>query len=767
MRTSTKSHTFSIARWIVIPVVAAVLLLPAAPAFAGEACPNEQLRRESNINPNTGEPYDLSLPDCRAYEQVTPVSKEGNTFSADFIAENGESVDMRSGGGVSGSLARLEGLGSSNGYLAQRSGSGWETSPLDPPAYLFLTDALESDADVTHDLSEQVWVGHLVHDDLGKGEQAWQFDIRQPDGSFVGNYGDELAGGNAPEYLGGSSNLSVLVFVDTGALLPAAKALGNGGTHQILYEITGAVSGSPALSFVPVEDSGNALSSTTDATLGSGGGSQSSGSEFHAVSRDGSKVFFDVAPTDTSYNGDTKTQVFARINGTETVDLSEPTLSDCTACLETTPGADKFEGASEDGSKVFFTTEQELLPGQSTKNIYEYDFEEPAGHRIVLVSAGAAKPEVQSVTRISDDGSHVYFVANGVLTSAKNNAGQEATTGAENFYVYDTETHETKFIADLCSGSGKSGATTDAQCPAASTATDSALWSAIELRPAQATPEGRYLVFTSVADLTPNDTSTVAQIFRYDAETGELVRVSTGEAGYDNNGNTTTNPASIKSPGGESTAHGGTAYADFENSDSYKRSVSADGSYVVFTTTEALSPRDTNDAPDVYEWHNGNVSLISDGTDPQGSTFASMSSSGNSTFFFTQDSLVGQDTGSGDQDIYDARIDGGFPAPPPPPSPGCSGDSCQPLSALFTPPGPTGSSTQAAGENLAPATTTTTTTTTTKPKALTKAQKLANALKQCKKDKSKTKRASCKKAARRKYAPVKQKAKKKNTKKKH
>ncbi len=755
MRTFTKSPLFFVALWIAISVAAAVLLLPTTRAFAAEPCPNEQLRAEDNST---------NLPDCRAYEQITPVSKEGNTFNVEFIAENGESVNMRSAGGVSGSLARLQGLGTSNGYLAQRSGSGWETSPLDPPAYLFRTDSFESDMDVTHDLSEQVWLGRGL---IGESELEWQFYIRQPDGSYVGNYGDELQGPiYSPQYLGGSSNLSVLVFEDYDALLPADKAMGNHlpmGNHLYLYEITGAGSGSPAVNFVPVEDSGNALSSTTNATLGSGGGSDSSGSEFHAVSRDGSKVFFDVAPTGTSYNGDTKTQVFARINGTETVDLSEPTLSDCTACLETTPGADEFAGASESGSKVFFTTEQELLSGQSTKNIYEYDFEEPAGHRIVLVSAGAAKPEVQSVTRISDDGSHVYFVANGVLTSAKNNAGQEATTGAENFYVYDTETHETKFIADPCSGSGKSGATTDAQCPAASTATDSALWSAIELRPAQDTPEGRYLVFASVADLTPNDTSTVAQIFRYDAETGELVRVSTGEAGYDNNGNAATNPAMIPSPGGTTSAYGGTAFADFENSGSYKRSVSADGSYVVFTTTEALSPRDTNDATDVYEWHDGNVSLISDGTDPQGSTFESMSSSGNSIFFSTQDSLVGQDTGSGDQDIYDARIDGGFPAPPPPPSPGCSGDSCQgPLSTPFPSPGPSGSSTQAAGEN-AVAPTTTTSPEEPKPKPLTRAQKLTKALKGCKRDKGKAKRKSCETKARRQYKP---KAKAKNKEKK-
>lgn len=40
-------------------------------------CPNEQLRSESNINPITQNPYSTQLPDCRAYEQVTPPFKDG------------------------------------------------------------------------------------------------------------------------------------------------------------------------------------------------------------------------------------------------------------------------------------------------------------------------------------------------------------------------------------------------------------------------------------------------------------------------------------------------------------------------------------------------------------------------------------------------------------------------------------------------------------------------------------------------------------------
>ena len=56
------------------------------------------------------------------------------------------------------------------------------------------------------------------------------------------------------------------------------------------------------------------------------------------------------------------------------------------------------------------------------------------------------------------------------------------------------------------------------------------LWNVDGEAPAQTTPDGRFLVFSTATDLTaPEDTSTVSQVFRYDAETGELTRVSVGQ----------------------------------------------------------------------------------------------------------------------------------------------------------------------------------------------------------------------------------------------
>jgi hypothetical protein len=70
------------------------------------------------------------------------------------------------------------------------------------------------------------------------------------------------------------------------------------------------------------------------------------------------------------------------------------------------------------------------------------------------------------------------------------------------------------------------------------------------------------------------------------------------------------------------------------------------------------------------------VSAISDGHSTTGSSLGSTTPSGNDVFFTTEDQLVPQDT-DGYDDIYDARVGGGFPAPPRP-APACgAADTCR------------------------------------------------------------------------------------------
>jgi hypothetical protein len=126
-----------------------------------------------------------------------------------------------------------------------------------------------------------------------------------------------------------------------------------------------------------------------------------------------------------------------------------------------------------------------------------------------------------------------------------------------------------------------------------------------------------------------------------------------------------------------------------------------------------------------------------------------MSASGSDIFFTTRTKLVGQD---GDEllDYYDARIDGGDPAPAV--GAECAGPSCLPPAS--TPAlgsfGTATSSLLAAGGNLLPPIGGQLAFHTIKPKPPTRAQQLAKALKTCK-TKPRRKRAACNAQARKKY----------------
>jgi len=238
-------------------------------------------------------------------------------------------------------------------------------------------------------------------------------------------------------------------------------------------------------------------------------------------------------------------------------------------------------------------------------------------------------------------------------------------------------------------------------------------------------------------------------VYRYDFQTGELTWVSHAAPGFPafNEGDNAALPPR------EEELDGAMAY--FGDA---RRAISENGEYVIFTTSEKLQADDVGGAPQVYLWHNGTVRLISDGQAPGVTEAPGISASGSDIVFATTARLVGQDTDNL-QDIYDARINGGFRAPTPEPS--CSGEACQGASSPPPVLGGTGTSSFTGGGNLIPGSTAFPPPEETKPKPLTRAQKLVKALKQCKKDKGKKKRLSCDKEARRKYGPVKKNAKKK------
>jgi hypothetical protein len=722
------------------------------------------------------------LPDNRAYEMVTPPFKNGALIGHTFdekpryeIAEDGSNVMAASiqcfAGSESCTAARE--LTEGEPYDFTRTPTGWVTTALAPPATVFSVNSYWTLG--ANDGTE------LFSTPSGpEGLEEWY--ARDPGGSFVDLGPMAFSGKNNIErvkkYIE-TADLSHLVweYSGDGALNRVEKwPFDNteGGRDNITsYEYVGTGNREPFLVGVTGGRDSTGLVSNCETNT-------------DAMSTDGRTVLFTAAPcsSGSGANADIPVpayELYARIDGelpdAHTVAISRPECEDA-ECRESEaqPSEAYFDGASEDGSRVFFLDAQQLTDqaiqgtgeanacgSTSECNLYMYDLAEPEGHGLSDVSethTGVREdPRVQGVVATSPDGSHVYFVAKGVLSSAPNKLGQRARAGLDNLYVYERDgvypEGRLVFITIL---------------PTSDQGMD---WGGSQnLRTANVTPDGRFLVFESSGDLTPDDTRTdgSTQIFRYDAVTEELVRISIGNGGFNDNGNagvgdaTIVGPPIIPAPGpmrGDPT-------------------MSNDGAYVFFQSPVGLTPQALNDvviasitgvvyAQNVYEYHEGHVYLISDGRDVgtaftpcegregSGSAVCLLGADGTgaNVFFTTADQLVPADTDT-QVDIYDARIcepENGNPciAPAPPPLPPCLGESCHGTPAA-TPSLPSPGTVSFNGEgNIAPVSARPTV---VKTKSLTEAQKLAAALKTCKK-KTKSKRAVCEKQARKKYRAVK------------
>jgi hypothetical protein len=174
------------------------------------------------------------------------------------------------------------------------------------------------------------------------------------------------------------------------------------------------------------------------------------------------------------------------------------------------------------------------------------------------------------------------------------------------------------------------------------------------------------------------------------------------------------------------------------------RFLSQDGRYVFFSTRDALVPGDVNGVEDVYEYNTqtGEVSLLSSGTDGNGSYFSDASPDGSNVLIVGRTAYLRQDP-DGLSDVYDVRVNGGFPQPPPSTG-GCVGDECQGVPSA-APSFNTASGFTGLGNIVH------TSAGKAKAKGLTRAHKLARALKACRRSVPGKGRRRCEARARRRY----------------
>jgi hypothetical protein len=679
---------------------------------AGEDCPLNGTVHGDLKSPLREEDNSTSLPDCRSYEQVSPAYKAGFPAVQPRLAPSGEAARFSSPGAFAGSERDYYAAAE---YAARRTGSGWRTVAVagegaSLPGYR-PGEAVNFTAELDHWLVP-MQPGLDGEEALSTGRPGF-FSLGSIDGSYVTPASPPLEPFEVPvaqdglarffyQLTGASDDLSHVYIATERRLLrapadprPEGKQDAGGGKSNRIYELTGAGGGDPVLRLLAEVPTGLTHSSCVIDPFGHEDGAYPG----RHTSADGSTFLYanqieDEAGKPCGEGTPNPTGLFVRALPAAPQQLNVAPPAQCHApspCATAPTSTADSVGISGDGSRAWFMTSQPLVEADrdSSQDLYVADLgEEGSVGSLVQASAGeatATHPEpgtgagVQGVAALSSGtgASNVAFVATGVLTEAPNQLGQVAKPGADNLYLYDAETGATKFVADLCSQAGLSGSSSDDACPNQFISSegqggnpgDTSLWRPhIEARQLpQMTPDGRYLIFATYARLVADDTDSVRDIYRFDLSTGSLIRVSFGRDGNDGDGNDDAFPVQIEASGGIS--YGTDSEPDHAAQDE-SRAISADGSRVVFSTKAPLVSADTDGSSDVYEWEEdghgsctearGCVYLISSGRDRHGANSPVISSSGRDIAFYSAAGLLPADT-DGLGDIYDARVDGGFP----------------------------------------------------------------------------------------------------------
>ena len=439
-----------------------------------------------------------------------------------------------------------------------------------------------------------------------------------------------------------------------------------------------------------------------------------------------------------------------------------------------------YQTASADGTKVFFTDEARLTSDSTAggehggADLYVFEVNGgggPLAGKLTDLTVHQNAHEAAAVQGLvmgaAEDGSDVYFVADGVLASG-------ASAGAPNLYVEDYDSEQARWE--------------EPRLVAVLSPEDAPDWNGdkgfnLGYMTSRVSPNGRYLAFMSDRELTGYDNLDVnsgqrdEEVYLYDASAGRLVCASCNPSGarpvgvFDPENAVGIEPLLVDQRGTWTqrwlaASVPGWTELDVAHSLYQSRYLSDEGR-LFFDSTDALVPQDTNGKEDVYEYEpeglgscqsssptfsnqsGGCVALISSGTSIEESAFLDASANGDDVFFLTTSKLVSQDYDTA-FDVYDAHVCTSvapcYPPPPVTPPPCITGESCKaapsPQPGVF---GPSGSATFSGAGNVTAAKPVT-----VKPKTLTRAQKLAKALAACTK-KQKKKRAGCVKRAERMY----------------
>jgi hypothetical protein len=781
----------------------------------------------------------FALPDNRAWELVSPPNKRGGFLQALSAegpiqaAEDGSAFtygdlvppesEPQGNGGLGGGFSQLRSVRGAQGWSTRDIASPHDGPPLSnfelseylvfsPDLSTALLDPLGEDNTLLsaqaseptpyirrESLCDTPATAAECYLPVLTGKQPYA-DV--PPGTEFGKHGGTFVWFEGGVFEGASSDLSHVVLRSNVQLTTTPTPL----EGQEIYEWVAGAPPAQALQLVSVLPAGEGGKPAKLGSVGVGANEEQavSGARY-AVSSAGSRVFWSAAPKEGGvalYMRDTAKGETLRL------DVQQP------GAPSGEPAGAIFQAASADGSRVYFTDSQRLTehsgsaqePKLEDGDLYECRIVEEAGHlkcelTDLTPESGGRSAEVQNIlSGVSEDGSYVYFVANGVLGDAAAHGatqgecarhGNTASSATCNLYEYHAGV--ITFIRAL-------GAEDEHDW-----GSNEVLFHDISLLTAQASRNGRFLAFMSSRSLTGYDNRDAVsgkpdqEVYLYDAGSGRLVCAScnpTGarpagiEVGEFNQGKHKADIAAVLSTVGgqnftkESWVAANLPYSwvgQARRASVYQQRYLTNDGRLFFNASDALVPGDVNGNEDVYEFEPsgirspegkelctaagttysprsaGCVSLISSGTASEESGFLDASAVGpggeeaEDVFFLTAGRLSPLDTDTA-YDVYDAHTCSGaapcFVAGEAPPA--CSGEaSCRPAPSpqpqTF---GPPPSATFSGPGNLTP-----TPPPRGKPKtaAQLRAEKLAVALKLCRKKHNRHKRLACEKQAHKRY----------------
>jgi hypothetical protein len=253
--------------------------------------------------------------------------------------------------------------------VATRTASGWTMQPVGEPITISTAELLPSEPlAVSADLGSWIWESNQPL--LAGAPAAPEVGLyrRRPDGTLtlLGRVGES----SAFTFVAASEDLEHVVFQSSAHLLPADAGRTSGSDA---YEFAG-----DQLRLVGVDSAGNAISQCGSVI---GNGEATTAARSHAVSRDGTRIFF-TAPG--SEGCGVPQRVYLRENDSQTIEVSAShcTRSDCNASQNVT-----FAGATPGGSAAFLVTAQQLTNDDTdpSPDLYRYDV---ANGSLTRLSAG-------------------------------------------------------------------------------------------------------------------------------------------------------------------------------------------------------------------------------------------------------------------------------------------------------------------------------------------------------------------------------------------